>query len=75
MLRRRYACYARIKARVVVTGINNFGQMVGDFQDTAVVEHGYIATPVSTPEPASMVLIGFGFAIMTTLYRWAKTLV
>jgi probable HAF family extracellular repeat protein len=35
-------------------GINNSGQIVGFFQDATGNNHGFLATPVATPEPSSL---------------------
>jgi len=58
------------------TGINDQGQIVGYFTDEATsLKHGFLATPqssvvvVATPEPASLVFVGSGLAVLAIFRR------
>jgi hypothetical protein len=43
-----------------INGINDLGQLVGFFTDANDDVVGFVATPTSTPEPATMLLLGTG---------------
>ncbi|MBY0474538.1 MAG: PEP-CTERM sorting domain-containing protein [Nitrosomonas sp.] len=47
-------------------GINNTGQIVGNFQDSTTA-HGFLASPI--PEPKSLPLFGFGLATLAVIRR------
>jgi hypothetical protein len=49
-------------------GINSSGQVVGYFQDGTGV-HGFLATPIATPEPGVLTLLGCGLIGLAALYR------
>jgi len=49
-----------------ITGINNQGQIVGYFYDQTGA-HGFVATPVSTPEPSTLLLVLSGLAAVHAL--------
>lgn len=46
--------------------INNLGQIVGQGIDRSGNERGYMLTPISVPEPASLALLGIGAATCAT---------
>ena len=42
----------------IVNGINDAGQIVGDFTDSgSSTNHGFLATPLAVPEPSSLALM------------------
>jgi probable HAF family extracellular repeat protein len=43
-------------------GINNLGQIVGDYLDGSGNRHGFLATPV--PEPSTLLLLAVGGAVL-----------
>lgn len=45
-------------------GINDAGQIVGSYLDNGGNRHGFLATPLAVPEPASLTLVGSGFLAM-----------
>jgi probable HAF family extracellular repeat protein len=51
-------------------GINDSGQIVGYFVDAANQTHGFLATPVATPEPASIALSVL--ALSAFLFHFAR---
>ncbi len=54
-----------------VTGINDSGDLVGFYEDSAGKSHGFIATPnASVPEPASLFLAVI--AILPSSGLWLK---
>jgi hypothetical protein len=46
-------------------GVNNAGQIVGDYMDSSGVVHGFVATAV--PEPCSLALVGVGGLVSLAL--------
>jgi hypothetical protein len=42
---------------ISATGINDAGQITGSYADVVVGDHGFLATPVSAPEPATVALL------------------
>jgi hypothetical protein len=43
-----------------MVGINDVGQIIGDYRDSNGISHGFLATP--TPEPASLLLFVSGLS-------------
>jgi probable HAF family extracellular repeat protein len=51
-------------------GINDAGQIVGTFESSFAVAHGFLATPVSmVPEPSSLALFSVGVIVLWTIRR------
>jgi probable HAF family extracellular repeat protein len=47
-------------------GINDAGQIVGNFGDN-IGEHGFVATPITIPEPTALLLLTSGLACIVIL--------
>jgi len=57
-------------------GINDKGQIVGGFSTDFGHGHGFLATPIATPEPRSLLLLPLGLAcivILTVRRRMTRT--
>jgi probable HAF family extracellular repeat protein len=48
-------------------GINDAGQIVGFFESSFAVDHGFLATPV--PEPSGLAILGVGLIALVILRR------
>ncbi len=52
-----------------ITGINNSGELTGFYSDANGLSHGFVAIPVSVPEPSSVVLLGIGMTVAVVYAR------
>ena len=53
-----------------LTGINDASQIVGYFYDSADIQHGFLATPVTPiPEPSTLAVLGIGVTALGIIRR------
>ena len=60
-------------------GINDAGQIVGQFFDSTISIHGFLATPTAEPipEPSTLTLlsVGIGFTVLCVMRRREKRII
>jgi hypothetical protein len=61
-------------ADTIAAGINDAGQIVGIFNNNVSGGwQGYLATPISLPEPSTLALFGFALAALALMWRRASS--